>query len=130
MNSSRPALFRKRQFEPVVIVTCVSWYLRFSLSLRDVEELMDGFEKAKKDFVGLATKVGEEADKVQPEEFFGVLAEFAKQFDAAKAEVMKGRELMLKVDDKREKLHSEIKTPENATKLKKANPPKSAKEKE
>ena len=40
MNSPRPALFRKRQFEPIVIVTCVRWYLRFSLSLRDVEELM------------------------------------------------------------------------------------------
>jgi IS6 family transposase len=40
MKSCRPALFRKRQFEPIVIVTCVRWYLRFSLSLRDVQELM------------------------------------------------------------------------------------------
>ena len=40
MSSGRPVLFRKRQFEPAVIVTCVRWYLRFSLSLRDVEELM------------------------------------------------------------------------------------------
>ena len=40
MRSCRPALFRKRQFEPAVIVTCVRWYLRFSLSLRDLEELM------------------------------------------------------------------------------------------
>jgi transposase-like protein len=40
MSSCRPALFRKQQFEPAVIVTCVRWYLRFSLSLRDVEELM------------------------------------------------------------------------------------------
>jgi transposase, IS6 family len=40
MNSGRPALFRNRQFDPAVIVTCVRWYLRFSLSLRDVEELM------------------------------------------------------------------------------------------
>ena len=40
MGSCRPALFRKRQFDPAVIVTCVRWYLRFSLSLRDVEELM------------------------------------------------------------------------------------------
>jgi transposase, IS6 family len=31
---------RKRQFEPAVIVTCVRWYMRTSLSLRDVEELM------------------------------------------------------------------------------------------
>lgn len=40
MRSCRPPLFRKRQFEPVVIVTCVRWYVRFSLSLRDLEELM------------------------------------------------------------------------------------------
>src|SRR5260370_23134934 len=33
-------LFRKRQFAAEIIVTCVRWYLRFSLSLRDVEELM------------------------------------------------------------------------------------------
>jgi transposase-like protein len=40
MRSSRPPLFRKRQFEPVIIVTCVQWYWRFSLSLRGLEELM------------------------------------------------------------------------------------------
>jgi IS6 family transposase len=40
MKSARPALFRNRQFDPAVIVTCARWYLRFSLSLRDVEELM------------------------------------------------------------------------------------------
>ena len=40
MKSCRPSLFRNRQFEPTVIVTCVRWYLRFSLSLRDLEELM------------------------------------------------------------------------------------------
>src|ERR1700753_1517328 len=40
MDSPRPPLFRKRQFEPAIIVTCVRWYLRFSLSLRDLEELM------------------------------------------------------------------------------------------
>jgi len=33
-------LFWKRKFEPEVIVTCVRWYLRFCLSLRDLEELM------------------------------------------------------------------------------------------
>ena len=32
--------FRKRQFAAEIIVTCVRWYLRFSLSLRDMEELM------------------------------------------------------------------------------------------
>jgi transposase-like protein len=40
MEASRPPLFRNRQFEPTVIVTCVRWYLRFSLSLRDLEERM------------------------------------------------------------------------------------------
>src|SRR5215468_1912984 len=40
MSSRRPPLFRKRQFEPIIIVTCVRWYCRFCLSLRDLEELM------------------------------------------------------------------------------------------
>ena len=40
MKSCRPPLFWKRKFEPTVIVTCVRWYLRFCLSLRDLEELM------------------------------------------------------------------------------------------
>jgi transposase-like protein len=40
MTSRRPPLFQKRWFEPTVIITCVRFYLRFSLSLRDVEELM------------------------------------------------------------------------------------------
>ena len=40
MKSCRPPLFWKRKFEPEVIVTCVRWYLRFCLSLRDLEELM------------------------------------------------------------------------------------------
>ena len=40
MKSCRPPLFRKRRFEPVIIVTCVRWYLRFPLSARDVEALI------------------------------------------------------------------------------------------
>src|SRR5437867_4119565 len=40
MGFCRASLFRKRQFAAEIIVTCVRWYLRFSLSLRDVEELM------------------------------------------------------------------------------------------
>src|SRR3712207_8233559 len=40
METRRPPLFRKRQFDPAIIVTGVRWYLRFSLSLRDIEELM------------------------------------------------------------------------------------------
>jgi transposase-like protein len=40
MRVCQAPLFRKRQFAADIIVTCVRWYLRFSLSLRDVEELM------------------------------------------------------------------------------------------
>ena len=40
MRSGRPTLFRMRQFEPIIIVTCVRWYCRFSLSLPDLKELM------------------------------------------------------------------------------------------
>ena len=40
MKSCRPPLFWKRKFESHVIVTCVRWYCRFTLSLRDLEELM------------------------------------------------------------------------------------------
>src|SRR5437879_12357339 len=40
MNGSRPSIFRGRHFEPEIIATCVRWYLRFSLSLRNVEERM------------------------------------------------------------------------------------------
>src|SRR5215471_7438531 len=40
MKSTRPTPFWKRWFEPTGIVTCVRFYLRFSLSLRDVKELM------------------------------------------------------------------------------------------
>jgi transposase-like protein len=35
-----PAEFKWRQFEPQVILMAVGWYLRFSLSYRDVEELV------------------------------------------------------------------------------------------
>lgn len=35
-----PALFKWRHFEPTLILCAVRWYLRFSLSYRDVEELV------------------------------------------------------------------------------------------
>ena len=41
--SSHPSvadLFKWRQFEPEMILLAVGWYLRFSLSYRDVEELL------------------------------------------------------------------------------------------
>src|ERR1700720_2422829 len=40
MIKPRPVLFKWRHFEPEVIVCAVRWYLRFSLSYRDVEELL------------------------------------------------------------------------------------------
>jgi hypothetical protein len=40
LGSSMYGLFKRRQFEPEVILLAVDWYLRFSLSYRDVEELL------------------------------------------------------------------------------------------
>jgi len=37
----RPAIFKWRQTEPELILCAVRWYLRYSLSLRDVKELLD-----------------------------------------------------------------------------------------
>ena len=39
-NASRPAIFKWRQTAPELILCAVRWYLRYSLSLRDVEELL------------------------------------------------------------------------------------------
>jgi transposase, IS6 family len=40
VRKNRPALFRGRHFEDEMIVLCVRWYLRYSLSYRDLEEMM------------------------------------------------------------------------------------------
>src|ERR1700751_1889801 len=40
LASSVCGFFKWRQFEPEVILLAVGWYLRFSLSYRDVEELL------------------------------------------------------------------------------------------
>ena len=40
LTPSVSGLFKWRQFEPEVILLAVGWYLRFSLSYRDVEELI------------------------------------------------------------------------------------------
>jgi IS6 family transposase len=40
LDSSVCGLFKWRQFEPEVILLAIGWYLRFSLSYRDVEELL------------------------------------------------------------------------------------------
>ena len=40
MRQKRPALLRGRHFENVVIRLCVRWYLRYSLSYWDLEEVM------------------------------------------------------------------------------------------
>ncbi len=39
--ATRLAIFKWRQTEPVLILCAVRWYLRYSLSLRDVEELLE-----------------------------------------------------------------------------------------
>ncbi len=39
--ATRPAIFKWRQTEPALILCAVRWYLRYSLSLRDVEELLE-----------------------------------------------------------------------------------------
>ena len=36
----QPKLFKYRHFEPQIIVLCVRWYLGYSLSYRDLEEMM------------------------------------------------------------------------------------------
>jgi len=33
-------LFKWRHYEPEIILLCVRWYLRYSLSYRDLEEMM------------------------------------------------------------------------------------------
>jgi transposase, IS6 family len=38
MSNQRP--FKWRHFESEIIVLCVRWYLRYSLSYRDLEEMM------------------------------------------------------------------------------------------
>src|SRR5215468_1218935 len=40
LTPSVSGLFKWRQFQPEVILLAVGWYLRFSLSYRDVEELL------------------------------------------------------------------------------------------
>jgi transposase, IS6 family len=39
-KAARPAIFKGRQTEPVFILCAVRWYLPYSLSLRNVEELL------------------------------------------------------------------------------------------
>jgi len=41
MRRSRPALFRGRHFEAdIIIILCVRVFLRYSLTYRDLEEIM------------------------------------------------------------------------------------------
>jgi hypothetical protein len=40
MRRKRPTLFKGRHFEAEIIVLCIGWYLRFSLSFRNLEEIM------------------------------------------------------------------------------------------
>lgn len=40
MTPRRPNFFQGRHFQDVIIILCVRWYLRYSLSYRDLEEMM------------------------------------------------------------------------------------------
>jgi hypothetical protein len=40
VKNTRPVLFRARHFQDEIIVPCLRWYLRYSLSYRDLEEMM------------------------------------------------------------------------------------------
>ena len=40
MRNKRLALFRGRHLQDEIIVLCLRWYLRYSLSYRDLEEMM------------------------------------------------------------------------------------------
>jgi transposase-like protein len=40
MVMTTPTPFKWRHFEPEIILLCVRWYLRYSLSYRDLEEIM------------------------------------------------------------------------------------------
>ena len=37
---TQPELFRYRHYQAELILLCVRWYLRYSLSYRDLEEIM------------------------------------------------------------------------------------------
>jgi hypothetical protein len=39
--TTRPTIFKWRQTEPQLILCAVRWYLRYSLSVRDIEELLE-----------------------------------------------------------------------------------------
>ncbi|HSU32851.1 MAG TPA: IS6 family transposase [Bryobacteraceae bacterium] len=40
MRKNGPAVFKGRHFQEEVILLCVCWYLRYSLSFRDLEKMM------------------------------------------------------------------------------------------
>ncbi len=72
------------------------------------KELLDLYNQAKVDFEALANRFGEDGSKIAPEEFFGMLSDFSKQFEASKADIFKGKEVKLKVDPKRVEMLKEI----------------------
>ncbi len=39
-HQSKPKLFKYRHYEAEIILLCLRWYLRYSLSYRDLEEMM------------------------------------------------------------------------------------------
>ena len=69
-NTTRPAIFKWRQTAPELIVCAVRWYLRYSLSLRDVEELFAERGKPRR-YHGTVTldpaRVGRDAGRIADE---------------------------------------------------------------
>ena len=39
--ATRPSIFKWRQTEPAIILCAGRWYLRYALSLRDVQEVLE-----------------------------------------------------------------------------------------
>ena len=57
----KPDLFKKRQFEKTIILVCVRWYLRYPLSYRNLEEMMqerEDLERWGKDVVSASHRSG------------------------------------------------------------------------
>jgi hypothetical protein len=58
-TSPKPSIFKWRHFEPAIILCAVRWDLRYSLSYRDVRELLVEQESARKSGVCCAAYLRE-----------------------------------------------------------------------
>lgn len=75
-----------------------------------INEITKDYENIAKRYDTIGTEYGEETKSVPIEEFFQMVAAFYQQWEQAKAEIMKGREVLKKVkkDPVRQKLLMEI----------------------